>query len=252
MNLKLNKHWEYNVFGVLDSRRAGALRFYFEYVKSNHSVLEGDIVEAGVFQGKSLLGMALMLKELGSEKKVYGYDSFSGFPPIYDPKDSFDRFDDLAVSEKITQEHYEDVKKNLAWRSELSGSQVTPGSISSSGEFTLTSRELVEKKIEMLGLDNVVLVDGPFDQTMVEETGPRKIMCALMDCDLYRSYVTVFRFVWPKLVEGGLVYLDEYYSLKFPGARIATDEFVETHEKAELEQFQSHKGEFERWGLWKR
>ena len=49
-----------------------------------------------------------------------------------------------------------------------------------------------------------------------------------------------------------MIYLDEYYSLKFPGARIATDEFVKSHGAAELERFQSDLAEFERWGLWKR
>jgi hypothetical protein len=252
MNLSLVNDWEYNVLGILNSRKAEALRFYFEFIKYNHLLLEGDIVESGVYQGKSLLGTALILKVLGSSKKVYGYDSFSGFPPVYDENDKFERFDDLLEAGRITEEHYQDVKKNLKWRTQLSGSSVNPGSISGFGDFSLTSRDLVEKKIEVLGLDNVVLVDGPFDQTMIDGTGPQKIMCALMDCDLYQSYVTTFDFVWPRLVERGLIYLDEYYSLKFPGARIGTDEFVKSHDGAELERFQSDVGEFERWGLWKR
>jgi hypothetical protein len=251
MSFFITKDWEYSVLGVLNPNEYGSLRFYFEFVKSNHSILEGDIVEAGVYQGKSLLGMALMLKELGSTKKVYGYDSFSGFPPVYDSKDDFNRFDELFLEKKITKDHYDDVKLNLLWRSRLSGADVTPRSISGSGDFSLTSRELIERKIEVLGLDNVVLKDGPFDQTMVSKNSPEKIMCALMDCDLYRSYITTFNFVWPSLVDGGLIYLDEYYSLKFPGARIATDEFVESHYDAQLKCFPHKKYEFERWGLLK-
>lgn len=252
MNLSLVKDWEYIVLGVLNYKKAESLRFYFEFVKSNHLLLEGDIVESGVYQGRSLLGMALMLKELGSSKKVYGYDSFSGFPPVYHENDKFERFDDLLEEGIITVELYQDVKKNLGWRTELSGFPINPSSISGSGDFSRTSRDLVEKKIEILGLENVVLVDGPFDQTMVDGIGPQKIMCALIDCDLYQSYVTTFDFVWPRLVKGGLVYLDEYYSLKFPGARIATNEFVRSYGGAELDRFQSDVGEFERWGLWKR
>ena len=251
MDFSIAKDWEYSVLGVLSPNEPSALRFYFEFVKSNHLILEGDIVEAGVYQGKSLLGMALMLKKLGSTKKVYGYDSFSGFPPVYDDKDDFGRFDELYLEKRITKDHYDDVKMNLLWRTRLSGTDVTPQSISGSGDFSLTSRELLERKIEILGLDNVVLKDGPFDQTMISGNGPKKVMCALMDCDLYRSYKNTFDFVWPCLVEGGLIYLDEYYSLKFPGARIATDEFVESHCDARLEKFAHKKNEFERWGLWK-
>ena len=252
MEKLLNRDWEYNVLGITDPEKAGSLRFYFDFVKSNHSLMEGDILESGVYQGKSLLGMALMLKELGSAKKVYGYDSFSGFPSVYHEKDNFERFDDLYAEGRIGEQYYQDVKKNLEWRSGLSGSELSARSISSSGDFSLTSRELVEKKIEILGLDNVVLVDGSFDQTMVNGNGPEKIMCVLMDCDLYQSHVTTFDFIWPRLIEGGLVYLDEYYSLKFPGARIATDEFIQRHKSAELRRFPSNTGEFERWGLWKR
>jgi len=252
MNLSLDKEWEYNVLGVLNAKKAGPLRFYFEFVRSNHSLLEGDIVEAGVYQGRSLLGMAMMLKEIGSDKKVYGYDSFSGFPPVYDSKDNFERFDELLLQRRITESHYRSAKRNILWRSQLSGSMVNPASISASSDFSLTSRQLVEKKIEILRLDNVVLVDGPFDRTMRAENGPENIMCALMDCDLYQSHLMAFEFIWPRLVNDGLIYLDEYYSLKFPGARIATDEFIKTQHGAELERFPSSPGEFERWGLRKR
>lgn len=248
----LKKDWEFNVLGVLNPRNAGALRFYFEFVRAQHATMGGDIVESGVYQGKSLLGMALMLKELGSNKKVYGFDSFSGFPPVYDEKDNFERFDDLVLRGGVTEEHYNDVKKNLKWRNSLSCSQVSPASISGSGDFSVTSKKLVEKKIEILGLDNVVLIDGPFSETMSGSDRPKNIMCALMDCDLYQSYITTFNFIWPRLMDGGLIYLDEYYSLKFPGARIATNEFVESHGEAVLERFNTDNSEFERWGMWKR
>jgi hypothetical protein len=36
--------------------------------------------------------MALMLKEIGSSKKVYGFDSFEGFPPVYHPNDDLRMF----------------------------------------------------------------------------------------------------------------------------------------------------------------
>ena len=252
MNFSLDNDWEYNVVGIVNARKAEALRFYFEFVRSNHLLLDGDILEAGVYQGCSLLGMAVMLKEIGSDKKVYGFDSFSGFPPIYDAKDDFRQFDRLLSQKGISETHYNSVQKNLLIRSQLSGHKVDPSTISGSGDFSLTSLELVAKKIEILGLDNVVLIDGPFDQTMTPENGPQNIMCALMDCDLYQSHVTAFDFIWPRLVNEGLIYLDEYYSLKFPGARIATHEFMETHHGAELERFPSSPGEFERWALRKR
>ena len=50
---------------------------------------------------------------------------------------------------------------------------------------------------------------------------------ALIDCDLYCSYKQSLPFVWDKLSKGSYMFLDEYYSLKFPGARIATNEYFQ-------------------------
>ena len=69
-----------------------------------------------------------------------------------------------------------------------------------------------------------------------------------MDCDLYQSYIETYNFIWPRLEEGAMIYLDVYYSLKFPGARRATNEFV--HGKAaRLEMSPRSPGDFERWHL---
>lgn len=79
---------------------------------------------------------------------------------------------------------------------------------------------------------------------------PIKIMAAILDCDLYQSYKDAFNYIWPNLEVGGMMHLDEYYSLKFPGARLATDEFIRD-KKAKLEMCKQKKGDFERWHLYK-
>ena len=43
----------------------------------------------------------------------------------------------------------------------------------------------------------------------------------------------------------GIIYLDEYYSLKFPGAKIATDKFC--REKIFPNKIKNLKEDFERW-----
>ena len=247
--LKIIDDWEFNVLGVYNYHQPGPFDALFKFVRDNHDKMEGDLVESGVYRGKSLLGMAMMLKELGSDKKVYGYDSFAGFPPVYNSKDDLERFDDLLAEGLITQDHKDAVKKNIEWRNALSSQEQTVKNISSSGDFSGTSLDLVNKKIETLGLDNIILVDGPFHETMTEEEAhPEKIMAVLMDCDLYQSYLDTFTFTWPRMVNGGMIYLDEYYSLKFPGARIATHEFIKG-KQAKLKQHSLKKGDFERWFL---
>jgi hypothetical protein len=71
-------------------------------------------------------------------------------------------------------------------------------------------------------------------------------MAALLDCDLYSSYKIALPFIWERLSRGGYVYLDEYYSLKFPGARIACDEFFSLLFEKPLKAAQIQR-DFERW-----
>ena len=81
--LKLEEDWEFNVLGVYNYRNPGPFDVLFKFIKENHEKLNGDILEAGVFRGKTLASVALFLKEFNSDKKVYGFDTFSGFPPVY-------------------------------------------------------------------------------------------------------------------------------------------------------------------------
>ncbi|WP_249262293.1 TylF/MycF family methyltransferase [Leptospira alexanderi] len=70
-----------------------------------------------------------------------------------------------------------------------------------------------------------------------------------MDSDLYASYKITFEFFWPKLAKNGYVFLDEYFSLKFPGARIATDEFIEGKNVRLLLTNRDSSTDFERWSI---
>ena len=108
------------------------------------------------------------------------------------------------------------------------------------------------KKIDFLGLDNIVLFDGPFNETMDSSynKGPDKLLAGIVDCDLYISYQTTLNFIWPKLIRGGGLYLDEYFSLKFPGGKISVDEFLETHDGL-LQKNHDDNLSFERWMLFK-
>jgi len=76
-------------------------------------------------------------------------------------------------------------------------------------------------------------------------------MAVFVDCDLYPSYKATLNFVWERLSPGGLIFLDEFYSLKFPGARLATMEFLK-NKKASLKMAKKKRGDFERWYIIKK
>ncbi len=74
-------------------------------------------------------------------------------------------------------------------------------------------------------------MEGSFSETLLNKSPTHKDLhnlkfsAVMFDCDLYESYNLALDYAWPKLVSGGMMFFDEYYSLKFPGAKISCDNF---------------------------
>ena len=50
----LKQDWEFNVLGVYnDHKKDVDLRHYYDFIMKNHDRINGDIVEAGVYYGRS-------------------------------------------------------------------------------------------------------------------------------------------------------------------------------------------------------
>lgn len=243
----LDEDWELSVLGVYNYRKHGQFAGYYRFLTENHDRVAGDVAEVGVFRGSSLLATALLLRELGSDKIVWGFDSFSGFPS-YAEQDQLPVFERLHQAGQITAEHLAKVQRNIELRQVPGPKVIDVTNISSSGDFSDSSLTALERKIQYLGLTNIRLVKGDFAQTMSEagDDGPSALCAALIDCDLYEGHRVSLPYAWQRLSRGGYVHLDEYYSLKFPGARLACDEFFA--DKADKPQrHQQVPGEFERW-----
>ncbi len=246
MLMDLKKDWEFNVLQVYNYKASGKLDGYFNFIKQNHNKLDGDICEIGVYRGFSIIATAMLLRDLGSDKKVWGFDSFSGFPS-YHENDDLANFESLHDNGSISEKHFQDYKLNVQLKEFMSGGSILPSTISSSMDFSKTSLSLLKSKIEYFELDNIILVDGDYKNSMTQKKNiDAKFMSSLIDCDLYESHKIALPFVWDRLVEGGYMYLDEYYSLKFPGARIATDEFF-VNKADEPEMYSRKLMDFERW-----
>ena len=223
------------------------LRFWYEYIRQNADI-EGDILEFGVFRGSSLIAAALILKEIKSDKKVYGFDSFRGFPSYsrYDDSDNFYTYKNKLFSEDFLIEHEElmEIKKTLTNNEKLDVDTISPN-----GSFHQTSKEEVLRKIEYLKLDNIFLIEGEFKESVpifFNKNNDLKIHSANIDCDLYDSYKSILPFIYKHLSVGGFVHLDEYYSLKYPGAKIACSEFFNEN-NIKPKKNKTRIGEFERW-----
>jgi hypothetical protein len=239
--------WEYDVFGIYNPLRSGPLDIWYEFLMNKLQFVEGDVLEAGVWRGRSLLTSALLLKDSWPNREILGFDSFSGFPIDFDERDEPSQFDKMLSENIISSEHYSMIQKNLAHLKFLKGHEINSRNVSLSEDFSATNKDLILRKADYLTLDNIKLIDGPFSMTM-RGAHSGKLAAVLLDCDLYRSYESALNYVWEALSPGGMIYLDEYYSLKFPGARLATLDFFENRSCSFYSKTDVFNG-FERWWI---
>jgi hypothetical protein len=219
------KNFEFNLLNIYNFNNNGKFRHMFSYVKKNFSKIEGDIIEAGVYQGNSLLSLGLFLKKIKSKKKIFAFDSFSGFKKNnISAYDNINNFKKLREKKIISHFHYNMFSKSLKIK-KIFTQKVDTLNISSSGDFSNTDLLLLKKKINFLKLKNIVIRKGDFARSFNRDL-PKKIFLINLDCDLYLSCKIVLESCWPRLVKGGYVWLDEYYSLKFPGPKIFIDDFA--------------------------
>lgn len=67
--ITLKEDWEFNVLGIYNYLKPGRFKAICDFIINNHNKIEGDVVEAGVYRGGSLIAIAMLLKSLGSKKR---------------------------------------------------------------------------------------------------------------------------------------------------------------------------------------
>ena len=179
--------------GIATPRRR--IEFYtLDRVLRELPEVRGSVIECGVYRGATLLGMAHILNDRGARTKIYGLDSFEGFPEP-DPKDARD-----------DGQMHPDVH---------------------AGFLGDTSYEALLERIRLIGWDDrIQLLKGFFEDTLPQLSGER-FSLAHLDCDLYTSYRTCLDFIYPRMLKGGVIVLDDYRlpANVYPGADRAVDEF---------------------------
>ncbi|HTS12544.1 MAG TPA: TylF/MycF/NovP-related O-methyltransferase [Candidatus Limnocylindrales bacterium] len=155
--------------------------------------IPGDIAECGVFQGATLLAMALHARQRGTGKRLVGFDSFAGFD------------DSINIDINLGGADTDEFRKV--------------------GGFSDTSLELVSEKARRLHLSNVELAPGFFSQTL-PAYDRREFSFVHLDCDMYRSYKDCLEFFYPRVAPGGIILFDEYNDPPWPGCNKAVNEFL--------------------------
>jgi len=171
---------------------------YYSHLYSMIKNIDGSIVECGVGKGRSLLYFSFLAMQENTGRRIYGFDSFEGFPEPMEEDSS-----------------YRQPKKG-----EWSG--ISPDDIRETLRVAGISNDFIEK--------NIKLIPGFFNKTLDRyNDGP--IALLHVDADLYESYKDVLTMLYPKVKEGGIVLFDEYRTEEWPGATKAVDDYFKDRVK---------------------
>jgi len=176
-----------------DSTRIAKILAHYELFKTAVNV-PGAIVECGVFKGASLSRFAMFRDLLAtpSAKPIVAFDVFGAFPETAFEPDKKARHDFVAAA----------------------------GAQSASID---QMREILEHK--RCG-KSVELVPGDICLTVPEYVAANpqlKISLLNLDTDIYEPCVTILEHLYPRLVRGGVLMIDDYGV--FPGETKAVDDY---------------------------
>lgn len=163
--------------------------------------IPGAVVECGVWRGGSMHAVARTLLAGGdTERELYLFDTFEGMPP---PEDKDVRTDGRTAQELLD----EGTREQTIWAyASLEDVKAGFGTVPYPAE-------------------KVHFVQGKVEDTIPLEDGPEQIALLRLDTDWYSSTKHELEHLYPKLVSGGILILDDYGW--WQGARQATDEWLQ-------------------------
>lgn len=177
---------EYKIIDTHSRDQATLKRKYLkDFVEiSKINNLKGNVAEAGVFQGE----YAKFINEYFPDRTLYLFDTFEGF-------DERDRND--IIDTKTNGESLYDVFDYLK----------------------MTSIDIVLSKTKFPG--KCEIKQGYFPTTTYDLED--SFLFVSLDRDLYKPTFEGLKFFYPRMVEGGIIVMDDYFQLK--GVRQAVEDY---------------------------
>jgi len=169
---------------------------YFQKMLNRIADVEGDIVECGIGRGKTFQMLALLAEREEKERRLWGFDSFEGFPePSDEDRNNFVENRDI---------------RRGGWH------KMNESDVFDLLDFIKINKDFVN--------NNIRIVKGFFEKSL-PHAGVQKIALLHLDVDLYSSYKDCLNHLFPKIASGGVVLFDERESEVYPGGKKAIDEF---------------------------
>lgn len=164
----------------------------------------GAIVECGVWRGGSSMAMALALQERGAaDREMYLFDTYEGMSaPTEEDKDL------RGVAAKGTFERTQTGEDRAAW--------------------CIADVNDVQINLARTGYGGGLLhfVKGKVEETLPAQA-PAQIAVLRLDTDWYESTRHEMETLYPRLVPGGVLIIDDYGH--WQGSRRAVDEYLAAH-----------------------
>ncbi len=148
--------------------------------------IEGSLAEVGVFQGK----ISSLLNYLFPERKLYLFDTFSGF--------SNEQLHDSTAIKYSEKSFFQYVNK-----------------------FSDTSEQLVLEK--MTNRNNCIICKGAFPNTAVNIDD--RFCFVSIDVDFFKSTLDSLIYFYPKIVQGGYLFIHDYNDDELHGVKYAVQQY---------------------------
>ena len=167
--------------------------------------IKGAVVECGVWRGGSMMAVARTLSNIGStHRDLYLFDTFEG---MTEPGPH-----DIALTgetAKCLLEQSDRTEDDPVW--------------------CYAPIERVAKALSLTGYPSELLhlIPGRVEETLAT-AAPGRIALLRLDTDWYESTREEMNVLFPRLVRGGVLIIDDYGH--WQGARRAVDEYVKTHQ----------------------
>jgi copper chaperone CopZ len=186
-------------FTLTSNERIYSLLQATKYVTDND--IPGDFVECGVWKGGSMMSVAYtLLKEKKQDRDLYLFDTYEGMSK---PTEL-----DVSFEGKKADSQFEENKRD-----------------ENSSDWCFASINEVKQNVLETGYSSEKLhfVKGKVEDTL-PENAPKQIALLRLDTDWYESTKHELIHLFPKLVSGGVLILDDYGY--WAGAKKAVDEYI--------------------------
>lgn len=164
-----------------------------EYVKEllreiKDKNIEGDIAEFGIFEGWWINFFWEACREVGLDRRIYGFDSFSG---LSDPDPEFDA--DF-------------------WKK---------------GQYSCSLDQVINN-VQAHLRPNIHLIKGYFEHSLQSERARAlgKLSYVRIDCDIYRPAIDCLRYLSHRLSDGAILVFDDWPHTRNLGEQKAFEEWL--------------------------